>query len=74
MENCKISVIVPVYNCEEYLERCVNSITSQSYKNLEVILVDDGSPDKSGEICDRLSKSDNRIKVIHQPKYRTWRG
>lgn len=61
-----VSVIVPVYNVEKYLERCVCSILSQTYKNIEVILVDDGSCDKSGEICDRLAKEDSRIRVIHK--------
>lgn len=62
----KISVIVPVYNVEKELERCVKSICSQTYKNLEIILVDDGSTDNSGKICDELAKKDERIKVIHQ--------
>lgn len=68
MSNVKISVIVPVYNASRYLENCVNSITSQDFTDFEVILVDDCSPDNSGEICDRLAKSDNRIKVIHKEK------
>lgn len=67
MENLPlISVVVPVYNVEQWLERCVYSICSQSYQNLEIILVDDGSTDNSGNICDELSKIDNRIKVIHK--------
>lgn len=61
-----ISVIVPVYNVEKYLERCVNSIINQTYDNIEVILVDDGSTDNCPRICDELSKSDDRIKVIHK--------
>lgn len=61
-----ISVIVPVYKTEKYLERCVNSVITQSYKNLEIILVDDGSPDKSGELCDLLAERDFRIRVIHK--------
>ena len=61
-----ISVIVPVYRVEQYLDRCVSSILSQSYENLEVILVDDGSPDRSGELCDRWAEKDSRIRVIHQ--------
>ena len=61
-----ISVIVPVYNVEQYLERCINSIVNQTYKNLEIILIDDGSTDSSGSICDTLCTSDNRILVIHQ--------
>lgn len=62
----KISVIVPVYNTEKYLRKCVNSIINQTYKNLEIILVDDGSTDDSGVICDELLKEDSRIKVIHK--------
>lgn len=61
-----ISVIVPVYNVEEYLDKCIKSILVQTYKNMEVILVDDGSTDKSGELCDRLALKDNRIKVYHK--------
>lgn len=61
-----ISVIVPVYKVEPWLERCVRSITNQTYKNLEIILVDDGSPDKCGEICDYFAQEDNRVKVIHR--------
>ena len=62
----KISVIVPVYNVEQYLERCVDSIINQTYKNLEIILVNDGSTDNSGQLCDKLAKKDNRIRVIHK--------
>lgn len=62
----KISVVVPVYNVETELERCVQSICNQTYKNLEIILVDDGSTDNSGKICDEFAKKDKRIKVIHQ--------
>lgn len=61
-----ISVIVPVYKVEPYLERCVTSIRNQTYQNLEILLVDDGSPDRSGEMCDALAKEDPRIKVIHK--------
>lgn len=61
-----ISVIVPVYNVVKYLRECVNSLTSQTYQELEIILVDDGSTDGSGELCDILAKQDTRIKVIHQ--------
>lgn len=64
--NSLISVIVPVYNVERYLEKCVNSIIQQSYENIEIILVDDGSTDRSGKICDELSLKDNRIQVIHK--------
>lgn len=61
-----ISVIVPVYNVERYLTKCIESITSQSYRQLEIILVDDGSKDSSGKMCDSFSHSDTRIKVIHK--------
>lgn len=61
-----ISVIVPVYKVEPWLERCVDSIRNQTYSNLEIILVDDGSPDNCGEICDRKALEDKRIKVIHR--------
>lgn len=61
-----VSVIVPVYNAQSYLERCVKSIIMQTYKNLEIILVDDGSPDNCPQICDEWIKKDNRIKVIHK--------
>jgi len=66
-ENKKISIIVPIYNVEKYLAECIESIQKQSYSNLEIILVDDGSPDRSGEIADRYADKDNRIKVIHKP-------
>lgn len=62
----KISVIVPVYNVEQYLERCIDSIINQTYKNLEIILVNDGSTDNSGQLCDELAKKDGRIRVIHK--------
>lgn len=61
-----VSVIIPVYKVEEYLESCVNSVINQSYRNIEIILVDDGSPDKCGYMCDMFSKKDNRIRVIHK--------
>lgn len=60
----KISVIIPVYNVEKWLNKCVDSILSQSYENFEVILVNDGSTDKSGDICDKYLKEDNRVKVF----------
>ena len=71
----KISVIVPVYNKEQYLERGVRSLTAQTWRNLEILLIDDGSRDRSGEICDRLALSDERIRVIHKENeglVRTW--
>ncbi len=61
-----ISVIVPVYNVESYLEKCVDSIRNQTYKNLEIILVDDGATDNSGVLCDKIAKKDDRIKVYHK--------
>ena len=61
-----ISVIVPVYNVEKYLERCVKSIAAQTYKDLEILLIDDGSTDKSGEMCDAFQQTDSRIKAFHK--------
>lgn len=58
-----ISVIVPIYNVETYLDRCVSSIVNQTYRNLEIILVDDGSPDSSPDMCDVWAEKDSRIKV-----------
>lgn len=66
MKETLISVIVPVYNTEEYLVRCVESIQKQTYRNLEIILVDDGSTDESGILCDKLAEKDERIRVIHK--------
>ena len=62
----KISVIIPVYNVEPYLRQCVDSVLSQTYENIEVILVDDGSPDNCPAICDQYADTDARVKVIHQ--------
>ena len=61
-----ITIIVPIYKVEEYIDKCINSILNQTYKNLEIILVDDGSPDRCGSICDEYAKKDNRIVVIHK--------
>lgn len=61
-----ISIIVPVYKAEKYLVQCVNSLLNQTYKNLEIILIDDGSPDNSGKMCDAFERNDQRIYVIHQ--------
>lgn len=66
MKTSLLTVIVPVYKVEEYLPRCVDSILGQTYENLEVILVDDGSPDGSGAICDAYAARDSRVKVIHK--------
>ena len=62
-----ISVIVPVYKVEPYIHRCVDSILEQTYQNLEIILVDDGSPDNCPAICDEYAAKDKRVKVIHKP-------
>lgn len=64
--NDLVSIIIPIYNVEKYLKRCVDSVIKQSYCNLEIILVDDGSPDRCGEICDEYAQTDIRIKVIHK--------
>ena len=66
LEGPKISVIVPVYKVEPYLRKCLNSIVNQTYQNLEIILVDDGSPDNCGLICDEYAQSDSRIQTIHK--------
>lgn len=61
-----ISVIVPIYNVEEYLPQCIRSISSQTYTELEIILVDDGSTDSGGALCDAYARQDARMKVIHK--------
>ena len=66
LQKSVISIIVPVFNVEKYLKRCLNSIINQAFQNFELILVDDGSTDNSGKICDEYKLKDNRIKVIHQ--------
>lgn len=65
----KISVIIPVYNCEQYLPACLDSVLNQTYQDLEMILVDDGSKDASGRICDEYEEKDKRIRVIHQENH-----
>ena len=66
MKSDLISIIVPVYKVEKYIDECIKSIINQTYTNLEIILIDDGSPDNCGKICDEYAKNDKRIKVIHQ--------
>lgn len=66
MDDLLISIIVPVYNAEKYLNKCIESIVHQTYNNLEILLIDDGSTDESGVICDNWAKKDKRIKVIHK--------
>lgn len=66
MGNDLISIIIPVYKVEEYLEKCIESVLKQTYTNLQIILVDDGSPDNCGKICDEYAKKDPRIEVIHK--------
>ena len=67
-QNCLISVIVPVYNILDCLERCVNSICGQTWKNLEILLVDDGSTDGTGKLCYLLAEKDDRIRVFQRAK------
>lgn len=69
MNNPKISVIVPVYNVEKYLRRCIDSILAQTFTDFELLLIDDGSKDQSGEICDDYAESDKRFVVIHQENH-----
>ena len=71
MDMQKISVIVPVYKAEPYLRKCVDSIIAQGYKNIEIILVNDGSPDNCGKICDEYAEKDKRARVINQQNART---
>lgn len=66
MTNGMVSVIIPVYNSEKYLSECLESVANQSYHNIEIILIDDGSHDNSGTICDEFAAKDERIKVIHK--------
>ena len=61
-----ISVIVPVYNVEKYLEECVESVLSQTFTDFELLLIDDGSTDSSGDLCDQIAKRDVRVRVIHK--------
>lgn len=65
-KNPQVSIIIPVYNVESYLDECMSSVVTQSHQDIQIILVDDGSTDKSGKLCDKWSKKDSRIKVIHK--------
>ena len=62
-----ISIVVPVFNAEKYLTACIDSVLGQSFSDFELLLIDDGSTDRSGEICDRYAARDNRIRVFHKP-------
>ena len=67
MNQCpKISIIVPIYKTEQYLQRCIDSILAQTFTNFELLLIEDGSPDNSGKICDKYALKDSRIKVYHK--------
>ena len=66
MNNIKVSVIVPLYNAEKFAKRCIESVLKQTFQNYELILVDDGSKDRTGEICDQYAEKESRIKVIHK--------
>lgn len=63
---CKVSVVLPVYNAERFLHRCIDSVLSQTYKDFELLLVDDGSTDSSGAICDEYAARDGRVRVFHK--------
>lgn len=62
----KVSIIIPVYNVEKYLTRCMGSVRNQTYTNLEIFMIDDGSKDQSGVICDELAAQDKRIRAVHK--------
>ena len=66
MAEPKVSIIVPVYNTEQYLKQCIDSITAQTLQDIEIIIVDDGSKEECARLCDELAKTDSRIKVIHK--------
>lgn len=66
MGNCKISVIITIYNMEQYLDKCIQSVINQTYKNLEIILINDGSTDKSLNICKKYAISDNRVVLVNK--------
>lgn len=67
MDRPLVSIVVAIYKSERFLDKLITSIIEQTYSNLDIILVDDGSPDNSGAVCDRYAKKDNRIRVIHKP-------
>ena len=66
MNNNKVSIIMPVYNVSEKLNKSLNSLINQTYSNIEILLINDGSTDNSGEVCDKYAQNDNRIKVVHK--------
>ena len=66
MEKMLVSVIVPVYNTEKYLRRCIDSVLAQTYQDFELLLIDDGSKDSSGAICDEYTEKDPRVRVFHK--------
>ena len=67
MSNPKVSVIIPIYKAEKYLQKCLNSFLKQTLQDIEILLIDDGSPDNSGRICDEYTRLDSRIKTYHKP-------
>ena len=67
MKNSLVSIVIPVYKCEQYLDRCLNSLVNQTYQNIEIILVDDGSPDGSPALCDKWAEKNSKVKVLHKP-------
>ena len=66
MKEIKVSIILPIYNVEKYLDRCVDSLLNQTLKDIEIIMVDDGSPDNCPQMCDEYAKKDRRVKVVHK--------
>nr|WP_252831089.1 glycosyltransferase family 2 protein [Bifidobacterium catenulatum] len=69
-----VSVIVPVYGVERYLDRCIKSIVEQDYKQLDIVVVDDGSPDRCPQLCDEWAARDSRIRVVHKKEWRSGLG
>ena len=72
-QDVQISIIVPIYKVEKYLVRCVESLMAQDFSSLEIILVEDGSPDRCGEICDNYAKKDTRITAYHKPIFSVYK-